>query len=57
MIVGSETVHTCYACGSSTVIWDSSFNFDEMGYEGEGIVNMYHCTNCGADIEVAVGNE
>ena len=44
----------CYSCGSESVIWDSSFDFEDVGYEGEGTVDMYHCTNCGATIECAV---
>ena len=37
-----------------SVIWDSDFDFSDMGYEGEGIVHVCHCTNCGAEIEYRV---
>ena len=28
--------------------------FEDYGYEGEGIVHICHCDNCGADIEYYV---
>lgn len=28
--------------------------FDEVGYEGHGIVQYLKCTNCGADIEYRI---
>lgn len=40
----------CYLC-SGDVIWQSDFMFDECGYEGDGIVSLYTCKKCGADIE------
>lgn len=47
-------MYECFHCGERTVIWDSDFNFEDCGYEGDGIVHMCHCTNCGADIEYRV---
>lgn len=41
----------CFHCGSDSVIWDSDFSYSDMGYEGEGIVHLCHCSNCGAKIE------
>lgn len=32
----------------------SDFDFSDFGLEGEGIVHMCHCTNCGAEIEYKV---
>lgn len=32
------------------VIWDCDFTFEDYGYEGDGLVREFHCTNCGADI-------
>lgn len=37
---------TCFHCMQDTVVWDNDFSFDEMGYEGDGVVNCCHCTNC-----------
>ena len=47
----------CFHCGKRAVLWSSDFSFDEMGYEGEGIVHVCHCTNCGAEIEYKVSLE
>ena len=47
----------CFHCLKYAVIWDNDFSFEDMGYEGEGIVNCCHCTNCGAEIEYKVAEE
>lgn len=47
-------MYQCMHCGKMAVIWDSDFNFEDFGYEGEGIVHICHCTNCGADIEYRI---
>ena len=47
-------MYECFHCLQKTVIWDSDFDFSDMGYEGEGIVHICHCTNCGAEIEYKV---
>lgn len=44
----------CFHCGSRSVIWDNDFDFEDFGYEGEGIVHICHCTNCGSEIEYRV---
>lgn len=35
-------------------MWESDFDFSDMGYEGEGIVHICHCSNCGAEIEYRI---
>jgi hypothetical protein len=47
-------MYECFHCGCRSVIWDSDFDFEDFGYEGEGIVHICHCTNCGAEIEYRV---
>ena len=47
-------MYQCFHCGAQAVIWDSDFNFDDFEYEGEGIVHILHCTNCGAEIEYKI---
>lgn len=47
-------MYQCFHCLSYSVIWDSDFDFDDFGYEGEGIVHVCHCVNCGAEIEYRV---
>lgn len=48
-------MYQCFHCLAYAVTWDSDFNFDDLGYEGEGIVHVCHCMNCGAEIEYIVG--
>ena len=44
-------MYQCFHCGNKSVVWDSDFDFEDFCYEGEGIVHVCHCSNCGADIE------
>ena len=44
-------MYECFHCGSRGVIWDNDFSFEDFGYDGEGIVHVCHCCNCGAHIE------
>ena len=39
-----------FHCGERAVIWGCDFDFEDYGYEGPGIVQECHCTNCGARI-------
>ena len=41
-------------CLNKSVIWDCDYDFSDFGYEGEGIVHVCHCANCGAEIEYRV---
>lgn len=50
-------MYECFHCLQKAVIWDNDFTFEDMGYEGEGLVHMCHCTNCGAQIEYAISQE
>lgn len=47
-------MYECFHCVMKSVIWDSDFDFSDLGYEGEGIVHFCHCANCGAEIEYRV---
>lgn len=47
-------MYWCFHCLTKSVIWDSDFSFEEMGYEGEGIVHICHCAHCGAEIEYRI---
>jgi transcription elongation factor Elf1 len=44
-------MYECFHCGARAVIWDCDYDFEDFGYEGEGIVHILHCSNCGAEIE------
>lgn len=43
-------MYQCFHCGINAVVWDNDFSFEDIGLDGEGIVHMCHCTNCGAVI-------
>lgn len=47
-------MYECFHCGCRSVIWDCDYDFEDFGYEGEGIVQVLHCTNCGAEIEYRI---
>lgn len=50
-------MYECFHCLSKSVVWDSDFDLSDCGYEGEGVVHMCHCSNCGAEIEYVVRNK
>ena len=47
-------MYECFHCLKKSVVWDSDFDFSDFDYEGEGVVHICHCTNCGAEIEYRV---
>lgn len=47
-------VFECFHCGQRAVIWDCDYDYEDFGYEGEGIVQVLHCDNCGARIEYLI---
>ena len=47
-------MYECFHCGERAVIWDCDYDFEDFGYEGYGIVQMLHCSNCGAIIEYKI---
>lgn len=47
-------MYQCFHCLNNTVCWDCDYNFEDYGYEGEGIVQVLHCANCGAEIEYRI---
>ena len=48
-------MYECFHCGERAVIWDGDFSFEDYGMEGDGIIHVCHCTNCGARIEYYIG--
>ena len=40
----------CWHCNTE-VIWDCDYDFDDIGYDGYGIVSVFHCPNCEAEYE------
>ena len=47
-------MYECFHCLARAVIWDCDYDFSDFGYDGEGIVQIRHCENCGAEIEYRV---
>ena len=47
-------MYECFHCGHRSVVWLADFSFEDFGYDGEGIVHVCHCANCGADIEYRI---
>lgn len=46
----------CFHCGGQ-VVWDNDFSLEDCGYEGDGIVHMCHCPQCGAQIEYRITDQ
>ena len=47
-------MYECFHCLQRTVGWECDYDFEDFGYEGEGIVQICHCSNCGAEIEYRI---
>lgn len=39
----------CYFCSEGKLIWSSDWNYDEVFGEGEGLVSLWYCCECGAE--------
>ena len=44
----------CFHCLHQSLIWDNDYSFEDFGYEGDGIVQILHCSNCGAEVEYRI---
>lgn len=48
-------MYECFHCLKRAVIWDCDYDMSDVYPErGEGVVQMCHCANCGAEIEYIV---
>ena len=47
-------MYECFHCGLRTVGWCGDFTFEEFGYEGDGIIHICECMNCGVEIEYRI---
>lgn len=50
-------MYECFHCGKKAVVWNADFDYSDYGYEGEGIVHICTCSNCGAEIEYRIPTE
>ena len=44
---------SCYNCGTE-MIWGNDFDFEDCGYEGDGIVSCFTCPTCDTYAEFVV---
>jgi len=47
-------MYECFHCGQRSVVWQADFDFEDYCFEGQGIVHVLTCANCGADIEYRI---
>ena len=47
----------CMNCLQRAVVWEGDFDFSDYGYEGDGIIHICRCQNCGAEIEYRIGGD
>ena len=47
------TMANCISCGHE-LVWQNDFDFEDYGCEGDGIVSVWYCPNCGAMHEVYI---
>jgi len=40
----------CPCCGKQQAVWQNDYDLEDYGIEGEGIVHIYSCSNCNAEI-------
>jgi hypothetical protein len=43
-------MYQCFHCLQYSVGWTADFDLEEWEGEGEGLVHVCHCANCGAEI-------
>lgn len=41
----------CWHCREE-LIWQGDFNFEDYGFDGEGVVTALSCSSCEAEVEV-----
>ena len=47
-------MYQCFHCLHNTLVWQCDYDFSDFGYDGEGIVQILHCSNCGAEVEYRI---
>ena len=47
-------MYQCFHCLQNTLCWECDYDYEDYGYEGEGIVQVLHCSNCGAEVECKI---
>lgn len=52
-------MYECFHCLTKSASHITDFDFADFGYEGEGIIHVCHCSNCGARItyEISIGDD
>jgi hypothetical protein len=47
-------MYQCFHCLQYSVGWNADFDLEEWEGEGEGLVHVCHCANCGAEITYVI---
>jgi len=47
-------VFDCPVCGFRALIWQNDYDFEDLGYEGSGIVREFVCGHCGCEVEARI---
>lgn len=47
-------MYQCFHCLNNSLVWQSDYSYEDFGYEGDGIVQILICSNCGAEVEYRV---
>lgn len=50
-------MYQCFHCLKNSLVWDCDYDFEDYGYDKEGIVQVLHCANCGAEVEYRISLE
>lgn len=49
----NNTRDICWHCGGR-LCWDNDFDYHDFYGEGEGVVHILHCMDCGAEVEYSL---
>lgn len=47
-------MYQCFHCLQNSLVWQNDFDYEDFGYEGEGIVHILICSNCNSEVEYRV---
>jgi hypothetical protein len=43
----------CWFCGGK-LCWDADYDYRDIYWEGDGVVAMLHCKDCGAEVQYSL---
>lgn len=54
--MGKGSYMDCHRCGEE-LCWMNDYTFEDYGMEGNGIITVWHCLKCEADVEIYLPDE